>query len=357
MSMKLHPIFKSSLIQGVLLAAVLWPHQALGQTKRVEAERAPVAEQSEGTIKISTEMVQVAFAVVDPQNHLVRDLRSAEVQLYDDGRLQKLELFRLSNSIPMVLAILIDKSASQEAVLNYEKNAIDVFLDAYFRPGIDYCSLLTFQWKLTLSTGLTNNLRQLKSGLRSIEREQVFRDEEGGVPLLGTGLYDALINTARETLAGQTARLITGETGPGSTQVTEENIQRKAIRRAVVILTDGVDTASQSSIEDVIRLYQRHGIAIYALGIGDLSRQRQVNQRVLERLTRETGGMAFYPAQEEEIESHFKKVVETLSSLYLVAYYPTGVEEGKQFRRIEIKLPTRPANQVIHRIGYQVEEK
>ena len=359
--MNSHPIFKRVLTYCVALGIIAWsqamPTQTPARDQARNQQPAPTLDQDQGTIKISTEMVQVAFAVVDSQNHLVKDLRSSDVQVYDDGRLQKLELFKLSNSVPMVLSILIDKSASQEAVLNYEKNAIDLFLDSYFRPGVDYCSLLTFQWKLSLATGLTDNLRQLKSSLRGIEREQVFRDEEGGVPLLGTALYDGLINTAREVLTGRTARLITGEAVAGSNQVTEENIQRKAIRRAVIVLTDGVDTASQSSVEQVISLYQRYGVAIYAVGIGDVSRRRQVNDKVLERLTSETGGMAFYSTREDEIESNFKKVVDALSSLYLVAYYPTGAQEGKGFRRIEIKLPRRPADRVIHRAGYQIEDK
>lgn len=318
---------------------------------------APSIEQYEETIRISTDMVQVAFAVVDSQNRLVRDLRQAEVQLFEDGKLQKLELFKQSAGLPILLAVLIDISASQEAVLNYEKNAISLFLDSYFRPGIDYCALLTFQWKLSLSTGLTNNLKQLKSSLRAIEREQTFRDEEGGVPLLGTALYDALINTAREILTGKTARLITGEEGLAAARASEDSTQRKAIRRAVIVLTDGVDTASQASLEDVIRLYQRYGISIYALGVGDLSRNRQVNERVLDRLTAETGGMVFYPRHEQEIEKSFQGVVEALSSLYLVAYYPSDTSEEKRFRRIEVKLPGRPGLRLIHRVGYEVGEK
>ncbi len=317
----------------------------------------PSTEQYEETIRISTDMVQVTFAVVDSQNRLVSDLRQAEVQLFEDGKLQKLELFKQSTGLPILLAVLIDISASQEAVLNYEKNAISVFLDSYFRPGIDYCALLTFQWKLSLSTGLTNNLKQLKSSLRAIDREQTFRDEEGGVPLLGTALYDALINTAREILTGKTARLITGEEGLAAARASEDSTQRKAIRRAVIVLTDGVDTASQASLEDVIRLYQRYGISIYALGIGDLSRNRQVNERVLDRLTAETGGMVFYPRHEQEIEKSFQGVIEALSSLYLVAYYPSDTSEEKRFRRIEVKLPGRPGVRLIHRVGYEVGEK
>jgi len=255
-----------------------------------------------------------------------------------------------------MLSILIDKSASQEAVLNYEKNAIDVFLDSYFRPGVDFCSLGSFQWKLSLSCGLTSNHHQLKAALRAIDREQVFRDEEGGVPLLGTALYDAIINTVEGTLSGRTSRNMTSSDGASGDR-PEATTERRAIRRAIVLLTDGSDTASQASLDDVIKLCQRRGIGIYALGIGDVSRQRQVNNPVLERLTLETGGMAFYPTREDEIERYFQRLVEALSSLYMVAYYPSGGDARSGFRRLEIKVNDRPDVRVIHRNGYESEAR
>lgn len=356
LSMRLQSFLKAATCSA-LCALLSWPSAALTQAPGRQTPRPAAAEPEGETIKIATEMVQVAFAAVDGQNRLVKDLQASEIKVYDEGQLQKLEIFRLSNSVPMVLSILIDKSASQEAVLTHEKNAIDVFLDAHFRPGVDYCSLSTFQWKLALSTGLTNNPRQLKSALRGIDREQVFRDEEGGVPLLGTALYDALAAAVGENLTGRTARLITGEEGPAAVGGAEANTQRRAIRRAIILLSDGVDTASQASLEEAIALCQRHGIVVYALGIGDVSRQRQVNDKVLERLTSETGGIAFYPATELEIEGHFRKVVDALSSLYLVAFYPLGGESGKKFRRLDIKVPGRPGVKVIHRVGYAAEEK
>jgi Ca-activated chloride channel family protein len=330
--------------------------------KRTQPSQEPAEPEGE-TIKISTEMVQVAFAVVDGQNRLVKDLKASEVEVYDGGQRQKLELFRRTNSVPIMLSILIDKSASQEAVLNYEKNAIDVFLDSYFRPGVDFCSLGSFQWKLALSCGLTSNHHQLKSALRAIDREQVFRDEEGGVPLLGTALYDAIINTVEGPLSGRTSRSMTGaDANPraasaGGDNRPEATTERRAIRRAIVLLTDGSDTASQASLEDVIKLCQKRGIGIYALGIGDVSRQRQVNNRVLERLTLETGGMAFYPTREDEIERYFQRVMEALSSLYMVAYYPSGGDARSGYRRLEIKVNDRPDVRVIHRNGYESEAR
>jgi Ca-activated chloride channel homolog len=330
--------------------------------KRTPPRQEPAEPEGE-TIKISTEMVQVAFAVVDGQNRLVKDLKASEVEVYDGGQRQKLELFRRTNSVPIMLSILIDKSASQEAVLNYEKNAIDVFLDSYFRAGVDFCSLGSFQWKLALSCGLTSNHHQLKSALRAIDREQVFRDEEGGVPLLGTALYDAIVNTVEGPLSGRTARSMTGaDATPRAAQAGRDNrpeatTERRAIRRAIVLLTDGSDTASQASLEDVIKLCQKRGIGIYALGIGDVSRQRQVNNRVLERLTLETGGMAFYPTREDEIERYFQRVMDALSSLYMVAYYPSGGDARSGYRRLEIKVNDRPDVRVIHRNGYESEAR
>ena len=229
---------------------------SFGQPAQRTQPRQEPAEPEGETIKISTEMVQVAFAVVDGQNRLVKDLKASEVEVYDGGQRQKLELFRRTNSVPIMLSVLIDKSASQEAVLNYEKNAIDVFLDSYFRPGVDFCSLGSFQWKLALSCGLTSNHHQLKSALRAIDREQIFRDEEGGVPLLGTALYDAIINTVEGPLSGRTARSMTSaEPTPraardGGDNRPEATTERRAIRRAIILLTDGSDTASQASLDD-----------------------------------------------------------------------------------------------------------
>jgi VWFA-related protein len=332
-------MYRSKMIM-VALMMVAW-----AATGAVAQEPEPSGE----TIRIDVKMVEVEFAVVDANNRLLTSLRPEDLRVYESGRPQKLEVFRGSDQIPMVLSLLIDKSASQEAVLTAEKNAIDLFFDS-IRPGRDYCSLSTFQWKLAHSSGLTDNIRRLKSALRGVDRDQIFRDEEGGVPLLGTALYDAIATTVREILTGVTARRLTGEGGREGDDLT----QRRAIRRAMIVLTDGLDTASQTSLDEAISLCQRHGIAVYAIGVGDRARRREVNREVLERLATETGGIALYPESERELDTQFKKMVEALSSLYLVAYYPTE-EATRGFRKIEIKLPHHPAARVIHRTGYKVE--
>ncbi|MBL8149205.1 MAG: VWA domain-containing protein, partial [Blastocatellia bacterium] len=242
--------------------------------RRVVSQQSP-QDYSEGeSLKIGVEYVQVVFSVVDEQGRPVTDLTGTQVELLEDGRLQQIELFQKSNSLPMVLSILIDISGSQEFLLPDEKTAVDTFLDNFFRDGKDYGAIATFQGETELISGLTSNLKRLKSSLKRIKRQQSFRDEEGEVSNIGTALYDAIITSCREVLDAKTARRITGDDGsPSSTT-------RRAIRRAMIVLSDGKDTASDGSIRKAIRNAQRLGISVYALGMGDRFRFSDVDREV-----------------------------------------------------------------------------
>ncbi|KAF0248352.1 MAG: von Willebrand factor type A domain-containing protein, partial [bacterium] len=145
-----------------------------------------------GTIKIGVDYIQVAFSVVDEKNRLVTDLNPSEVKLYDNGQSQEPEFFQRSNNLPMMLAILIDTSASQQFLLPDEKNAVSTFFDAFFREGKDYGSVLSFNGETSLAIGLTSNLSRLKIALQRVKKDEIFRDDEGGVSSLSTALYDAI---------------------------------------------------------------------------------------------------------------------------------------------------------------------
>jgi Ca-activated chloride channel homolog len=309
-------------------------------------------ELSEGeTLKIGVELVQVVFSVADEQNRLVTSIQQSDVEVYEGGQPQQIDLFRRSNSLPMVLSILIDMSGSQEFLLPNEKTSVDTFLDSFFRSGRDYGSILTFQGETSLAIGLTSNLKRLKTALGRIKREQAFRDEEGGPANLGTALYDAIDITSREILDGRTARRITGQdSGSGQNSLA-------AIRRAMIVLTDGVDTASQLQMKQALRRAQRLGIAIYAIGVSDRFRFTEVNRDILDQLCSETGGRAYYPKSESDLRRAFDQIATELSSQYILAYYPRRGASDANFREIEIRLPRRPGLQVIHRRGYVPDEK
>src|SRR5262249_24765303 len=123
-------------------------------------------ELNEGdSLKIGGELIQVVFSAVDEQNRLVTDLQSSDVEIYESGRRQLVDVFQRRNNLPMVLSILIDISGSQEFLLPDEKRAVETFFDSFFREGKDYGSILTFQGETSLAVGLTTNMRRLKSAL------------------------------------------------------------------------------------------------------------------------------------------------------------------------------------------------
>jgi Ca-activated chloride channel family protein len=310
------------------------------------------------TLKIGVQLVQVIFSAVDQQNRLITDLKQSEVEVYDNGQPQQLELFQRSNNLPMVLSVLIDVSGSQEFLLPDEKTAVATFFDSFFREGKDYGSLLTFQGETSLAIGLTSNLQRLKTALQRIKRDQTFRDEDGGVPNLGTALYDAIDTTAREVLNGKTAQRIT------TSDASSAQSSRAAIRRAIFVLTDGVDTASQMKLAQSIRAAQRYGITVYALGMGDRFHFANVDHDVLDQLCQQTGGRAYYPRSEGELRQAFEQISAELSSQYILAYYPSGGNAGNagndsannNFREIDIKIAGRPGCRVLHRRGYLPDE-
>src|SRR5436305_35631 len=153
-----------------------------------------------------------------------------------------------------------------------------------------------------------------------------------------TALYDAVYITADEVLARDPVR-----SSASDDQIT---------RRAVILLTDGVDNASSRKLEEAIDRAWRAGVVIYAIGIGDRFRFEGVREDILRRLSEETGGRAYFPHGPDELLDNFRQVESELRSQYLLAYSPTNGAKDGCLRRIEVRLTNRPDVRVIHRRGY-----
>ncbi len=313
-----------------LLVTLLFPFLNLaqdgGRPRTVTPPVTPPLPDPGDEIAIVADSRGVVFSVVDERGRIVSNLQASDFELYEDGQRQTIDLFRTSNELPLMLAVLLDTSDSQASLLPAEKRAVDVFFDAFFRPGKDYGALVTFGGEVHLVNGLTSHLKSLKTALGRIEREQLFRDEDNGTPPLGTAIYDALDITGREILEGRTARRVIGSGGT-----------RRAIRRAICVLTDGRDTASQLSPGRVAASLRRRGIVVYALGLGDRFRFGDVDRDALEQLCTATGGKAFFPTDEADLERSFKRIVDDLSGQYIAVYRPTGPPSAAAQRTVEIR--------------------
>src|SRR5436853_4902371 len=291
---------------------------------------------SDETVKLGTDLVNLTFTAVDRNNRVISNIGQEEVTVLEDGRPQPLFTFKRETTLPINIAILMDLSGSQEYTFPQEKSAAGEFLRSILRPGKDSAAILTFQDDVDLVQGLTSRVDTLNRAFDEIQYARRF--SAASSRRQATALYDAIYITADEVLSRDAGR----------SAVSDDSIAR----RAVILLTDGVDNASSRKIDEAIDRAWRAGVVIYAIGIGHRFRFEGVREDILRRLSEETGGRAYFPRGPDELLDNFRQIESELRSQYLVAYSPLNGAKDGHFRRIEVRLASRPDARVIHRRGY-----
>ncbi|HJQ23926.1 MAG TPA: VWA domain-containing protein [Blastocatellia bacterium] len=336
-----------------LLAVLAATVAAQKPTPRAEPKAKPPAQQprdkpqqpkdkddeiptGDDAVRLGTDLVNLTFSAVDRNNRIIGDIRQEEVTVLEDGQPQQLFTFKRETTLPINIAILMDLSGSQEYTFPQEKSAAGEFLRSILRPGKDSAAILTFQDDVDLVQGLSSRVETLNRAFEEIQYARRFGATS--TRRQATALYDAVYITADEVLARDPAR-----TSASDDQIT---------RRAVILLTDGVDNASSRKLEEAIDRAWRAGVVIYAIGIGDRFRFEGVREDILRRLSEETGGRAYFPRGPDELLDNFRQIESELRSQYLLAYVPTNGAKDGRFRRIEVRLANRPDVRVIHRRGY-----
>lgn len=315
------------------------PPRAGEQKARPEATPAAPKDDdiptSDETVKLGTDLVNLTFTAIDRNNRVINNVNQEEVTVLEDGRAQQLFTFKRETTLPINIAILMDLSGSQEYTFPQEKSAAGEFLRSILRPNKDSAAILTFQDDVDLVQGLTSRVDTLNRAFDEIQYARRF--SSASTRRQATALYDAIYITADEVLARDTGR------GASDDQIT---------RRAMILLTDGVDNASSRKIDEAVDRAWRAGVVIYAIGIGDRFRFEGVREDILRRLSEETGGRAYFPRGQDELLDDFRQIESEMRSQYLVAYSPSNGAKDGRFRRIEVRLAGRPDVRVIHRRGY-----
>lgn len=309
------------------------PAQQQPKAKDKKDDEIPAGDEA---VRLGTDLVNLTFSAVDRNNRIISDLRQEEVTVLEDGQPQSLFTFKRETTLPINIAILMDLSGSQEYTFPQEKTAAGEFLRSILRPGKDSAAILTFQDDVDLVQGLSSRVETLNRAFEEIQYARRFGATS--TRRQATALYDAVYITADEVLARDPARTSTSDD-----QIT---------RRAVILLTDGVDNASSRKLEEAIDRAWRAGVVIYSIGIGDRFRFEGVREDILRRLSEETGGRAYFPRGPDELLDNFRQIESELRSQYLLAYVPTNGAKDGRFRRIEVRLANRPDVRVIHRRGY-----
>jgi VWFA-related protein len=304
----------------------------------------PTPNPDDEIIKIDTEVVNVLFTAQDRNKRLLTNLKQEDVKILEDGKPQEITAFSRQIDLPLSLAILIDVSGSQERTLPEEKAAAISFLETVVRPAKDEVAVISFTGEATLEQGMTNNLPRLR---RSIDRVR-FVPPAG---YIGGGISTGTPPINGGSLQGSTAIW-------DAIWVTSDEILGPAperTRRAIILLTDGVDTSSRKKLDEAAQAALRSEAIIYSIGIGD-DFQFGVDRGSINKISERTGGRAYFPKDEGELRAAFRQIQEEMRSQYLLAYEPTNQNRDGSYRRIEVQLANpqlqKDKVKLTHRQGY-----
>jgi Ca-activated chloride channel homolog len=269
---------------------------------------APAAGQRGQRFKAGVEVVSLNVTVVDGANRLIRDLEQADFEVFEDGANQEISFFSKTQS-PIALALLLDSSASMEDRLQTAQDAATGFVQRL--RAEDVAEVVDFDSRVEIRQTFTNDKAAL---------EKAIRDAAAGG---STSLHHAIYISLKEL------RKIRASSA--------EEIRRQAI----VVLSDGEDTSSILSYEDVLDQAKRSETAIYTIGLrpkDNGSRGFKEAEFVLKQLAFETGGRAWFPDHIGQLAGVYEQIATELASQYTIGYASKNSRRDGAWRRIVVRV-------------------
>ncbi len=300
---------------------------------QIEPEQAP-------TIKVEVDVVNVLCSVRRKDGGLVKDLERDDFEVYEDGKQQQIRYFSRETDLPLTIGLLVDVSRSQERLIEIEKQAAAQFFSQVLRKK-DLAFLISFGSDAELMQDLTSSPRLLRAALDNLRvKIDTSGVHPGPVPTIykprGTVLFDAVYLASNEKLRAEVGR------------------------KAIVLITDGVDMGSRVKLEDAIEAAHKADTIIYSIYYVDPGAYRGLFYRVsdddLKKMSEQTGGRLFRVSKKNPLRAIFDELQEELRSQYAIGYTPTNPVRDGGFRRIEIKT-RRNDLKVQARKGYYAEPR
>jgi Ca-activated chloride channel homolog len=281
----------------------------------------PPQDQQTQVFRSAVDMVSLNVTVVDNQNRYITDIQEREFLVFEDGVKQELTFFNRTN-LPIALSLLIDTSASMESRMSIAQDAAIGF--ARQLRAQDLAQVVDFDSRVTIGQDFTNSFVDLERAIRSTA--------PGGATALHNALYIAL-----KELAKFKAR-------------THDEVRRQAI----VVLSDGEDTSSLVTYEEVLDLAKRSETAIYTIGL--LPKEAKTRgfreaEFVLRQFAQETGGRSFFPSRAEDLKDVYAQISDELSSQYTIGYMSTNARRDGAWRRVLVQV-ARPNTIARTKRGY-----
>jgi Ca-activated chloride channel family protein len=311
-------------IAGAAIMAMALPAEASDGPSGPEDGRSATGR---STFKSGVDVVALNVTVLDPQARLLAGLSRDKFSVFEDGIRQEIAYFETAE-VPLDLALLIDTSVSMEPRLGFVQKAATGFVDA-LRDG-DRAAVFAFNSYVRPMQGFTPD--------RALVRQAIQATTAAG----GTALYNAVYVALR-----------------AFDKVAQEGQVR---RRAIVVLTDGEDTASLLSFDDLLAEAKRAGVTIYTIGLhadapGIYTAQQargyfSTADFAMKQLARETGAKAFFPTGLTSLAEAYAEIGRELATQYAIGYVSRNPMRNGAFRRVTVRVSDSPGAQPRTRTGY-----
>jgi len=301
-----------------LLAVVL-----LLPAARPQPQEQKPADDVSPTIQVEVNLVSLLASVRDKHGALINNLTKDDFTLTEDGQPQTIKYFTKETDLPLTIGLLVDVSASQRNLIEIEREAAYQFFSQVLRKK-DMAFLISFGEDAELLQDFTNSPRLLQAGLGGLRvNSGVQGIHPGPVPTVGqprgTVLYDAVYLAASDRM--------THEVG----------------RKALVLITDGMDEGSRLKIDEAIRAAQKSDCVIYSIYYVDQSAYYGrgyfggVSDSALRKMSEETGGRVFRVERKHPLPDVFKELQDEMRSQYAIGYTPTNEKRDGSFRRVDLR--------------------
>ena len=311
--MKRLVLIAASLVAVLVSGPIAQTPAATGQADPRAAQPAPPTQPSQSErqrqiFRAAVDIVSLNVTVIDGANHYITDLNQPDFSLFEDGVKQDLTFFTRRQQ-PVALSLLLDSSASMEDKLQTLQIAATNFVRKL--KSNDLAQVIDFDSSVQIRQGFTSNQSELE--------QAIFQTSAGG----STSLHNAIYISLKEL------RKIKAQ--------NDEDVRRQAL----IVFSDGEDTSSLVSFDEVLDLAKRSETAIYTIalrGADTQTRGFREAEFVMRQLAQETGGRSFFPTKIEDLNGVYAQIGDELASQYTLGYSSRNGRRDGAWRRIVVQV-------------------
>ena len=357
---------------GSLIFACALSGISLAAQENSTAQDNTAQDKPTATFSSSVKVVNVFATVRDKKGNIVKNLSKDDFKLLQDNQPQTIRYFTRETDLPLTLGLLVDTSMSQRRMIDQERTASFAFLNEFMRVDKDKAFVMHFDWGAELLQDLTTNTQKLQTALDKLDMPG---NNMSGTPRSTSGNDDDVQKHRGGSTTLYDAVFL----------ACDEILRKPEGRKAIILLTDGVDEGSKLSLDRAIEAAQRSNTLVYSIyyadpeaygrqhfghiGVGGgfpggaggpgsgggypggpggsgggRPQQREEHpdgKKVLQRMSRETGGRFFEVSKKDPINSIYDQIGEELRNQYSIGYSPDKAVAGTGYHKIRLETTNK----------------